>query len=98
VTSIRARAYHRVIQVLRDVAPAKLWPAEEACIREAADAMLFCQDLATDGAAREAVAAVAALRDDLVDASRWTPKRAQRMLDDVWSCGPEQRLDISLAA
>jgi hypothetical protein len=98
VTSVRARAYRRIIQTLRDVAPAKLWPAEEACIREAADAMLFCQDLATDGAAREAVVAVAALRDDLVDASRWTPERAQRMLDDVWACGPAQWLDISLAA
>jgi hypothetical protein len=33
-----------------------------------------------------------------VDASRWTPERAQRMLDDVWACGPAQWLDISLAA
>jgi hypothetical protein len=41
MTSIRASAYRRVVQTLRDVAPAKLWPAEEACIREAADAMLF---------------------------------------------------------
>jgi len=98
MTSVRASAYRRVIRTLRDVAPAKLWPAEEACIREAADAMLFCRDVATDGAARAAVAAVTALRDELVDACRWTPERAQRMLDDVWSCGPEQRLDISLAA
>ena len=98
MTSNRASAYQRVIQTLRDVAPAKLWPSEEASIREAADAMLFCRDLTTDRAAREAVAAVAALRDELVDAGRWTPERAQRMLDDVWSCGPEQWLEISAAA
>jgi hypothetical protein len=39
-----------------------------------------------------------AASDELVDAGRWMPERAQRMLDDVWSCGPEQRLGIPTAA
>jgi hypothetical protein len=77
--------------------PAKLWPAEQTCIREAADALLFCRDL-RDDAAKEALAAVAVLSDDLIDAERWTSRRAQRLLDDVWACGPGEALTLPLAA
>jgi hypothetical protein len=77
--------------------PAKLWPAEQTCIREAADALLFCRDL-HDHAAKEALAAVAVLSDDLIDAERWTSRRAQRLLDDVWACGPGEALTLPLAA
>jgi hypothetical protein len=77
--------------------PAKLWPAEQACIREAADALLFCRDLREDGAAKEALAAVALLSDDLIDAERWTSRRAQGLLDDVWACGPGEALDLPVA-
>jgi hypothetical protein len=97
MTSIRASAYKRVIQTLRDIGPAKLWPAEVACIREAADALLFCRDLA-DEDAKEAVASVMALGDHLVDAERWTAERVQRLVDDVWWCGPREGLRIPVAA
>ena len=45
-----------------------------------------------------ALAAVAVLTDDLVDAERWSPDRAQRLLDDIWACGPWGVEDLSIAA
>jgi hypothetical protein len=98
MTSYRAFAYRRVIQTLRDMGAAKLWPAEEACFRDAADTLLFCSEPDEDGAAQVALAAVAVLTDDLIDSERWTPRRAQRLLDDVWACGPWATLDLSIAA
>jgi hypothetical protein len=98
MTSDRASAYRRVIQTLRDAGAAKLWPAEEACFRDAADTLLFCTEPDEDGAAQLALAAVVVLTDDLIDAERWTSRRAQRLLDDVWACGPWATLDASMAA
>jgi hypothetical protein len=98
MTSVRANAYRRVLDTLRDVGPAKLWPAEQACIREAADALFFCRVLFGDGAAKEALGAVVALGDSLIDSERWTPVRTQRLLDDVWACGPREALNLSIAA
>jgi hypothetical protein len=97
MTSLRATAYRRVVKTLRDLGAAKLWPAEQACIREAADALLFCRDL-DDNDARHAVAAVSALADDLIDAQRWTALRAMQLLDDIWACGPRAALDVPRAA
>jgi hypothetical protein len=87
MTSDRAKAYRRVVTTVRDMGPAKLWPSEQACIREAADALIFCPDL--DRAdARTAFAAAATLTDGLIDAGRWTSSRARGLLDDIWACGP----------
>ena len=97
MNSLRATAYRRVVKTLRDLGAAKLWPAEQACIREAADTLLFCRDL-DDNDARHAVAAVTVLADDLIDAQRWTPLRAMQLLDDVWACGPSAALDVPRAA
>jgi hypothetical protein len=94
----RAAAYRRVAQTIRDLGPAKLWPGEIACIREAADALLFCTDITADRAAMSALGAIAALSDDLIDAQRWTPQRAQRLLDDVWACGPGEAFELPVAA
>jgi hypothetical protein len=98
MTSHRALAYRRVMQTLRDMGPAKLWPAEQACLREAADTLLFCTDPVADDAVHAALAAVGVLTDGLIDSERWTPERAQRLLDDVWACGPWRTLDLSIAA
>ena len=97
MTNLRAAAYRRVVKTLRDLGAAKLWPAEQACIREAADALLFCRDL-DDNDARHAVAAVTVLADDLIDAQRWTPLRAMQLLDDIWACGPSAALEVPRAA
>jgi hypothetical protein len=98
MTSARASAYKRVTQTVRDLGPAKLWPAEEACIRDAADALLFCHDLSADPDAREAFAAVMVVGDDLIGADRWTPERTLRLLDHIWACGPGGALVESVAA
>ena len=87
MTSDRAKAYRRVVRTVREMGPAKLWPSEQACIREAADTLLFCRVL--EGAdARTAFAAATTLTDRLIDAGRWTSSRARALLDDIWACGP----------
>jgi hypothetical protein len=96
MTSQRARAYGRVTRTLRDLGPAKLLPAEQARIRNAADTLVFCADLDSCPAARAELADLYTLRDHLVASGRWTPERASRLLDDVWACGPG--LDVPLAA
>ena len=77
--------------------PAKLWPSEQAIIREAADALVFANDLSSEEA-RMALAAIAVLTDDLIDAERWTPSRAQQLLDDIWACGPGEAFGLPIAA
>jgi hypothetical protein len=98
MTSARAAAYRRVLQTLRELGSAKLWPREQACVRESAEALLFCGDLADDIAARPALAAIASLSDDLIASARWSPVRAQRLLDEVWACGPARAFGLPIAA
>jgi hypothetical protein len=98
MTNPRADAYRRTLQMLRDIGPAALWPREQACIRDAADALLFCHDIAADVEARVAIAVVTRLVDELTEAERMTPARGRRLLDDIWACGPTATADISLAA
>jgi hypothetical protein len=86
-----------VTKTLRDMGPAKLWPAEQAIIRDAADVLVFATDLSSEEA-RMALAAVAVLTDELIDAERWTALRAQELLDDVWACGPGKAFGLPVAA
>jgi hypothetical protein len=88
MTENRAAAYGRIIRTLRDLGPAKLWPAEVECVREAADALLFCDDVVADPVARIALDQAAMLVQNLIDAERWTAESGRRLLDDVWACGP----------
>jgi hypothetical protein len=97
MTKNRAAAYARIVRTLRDLAPAKLWPAEEECVREAADALLFCDDLVADSAARTALDHAAELVQHLIDVERWTVETARRLLDDVWACGPWAFSDAAAA-
>jgi hypothetical protein len=97
MTENRALAYGRIVRTLRAVGPAKLWPPEEDCIREAADALLFCDDLVEDSAARSALDLAAGLVEHLIDAERWTAESARRLLDDIWACGPWSVLEFGAA-
>jgi hypothetical protein len=85
MTSDRTQAYGRVIKTLEDIGPAKLQPAEQDRIREAADALIFA---AEPEAARAALEDAEALVEHLVDSDRWTPERAQQLRDDLAACGP----------
>ena len=87
MTSDRADAYQRVLTTLHELGPTKLWPSEQASIREAADTLLFSGDLDCEDA-RAAFTAVARLANRLVESERWSDSRARVLLDDIWACGP----------
>ncbi len=88
MTSERAQAYGRVTATLADVGPTKLQPGEQDLLREAADTLLFCEDVTADDAARDALDAVDELLERLVSTGRWTAERADRLRADVEACGP----------
>jgi hypothetical protein len=85
MTSNRTQAYGRVVKTLDDVGPAKLLPAEQDRIREAADTLIFA---AEPEEARAALEDVEALAEHLVGTERWTAERAQQLVQDVTDCGP----------
>src|SRR3954454_15614127 len=94
----RARSYARVTMSLRNISPAKLLPHEEAQIRHAADALLFCADLQNDMSAREEIADIEALSEHLVSSGRWNDPRAARLVDELWACGPGPDALLDMAA
>jgi hypothetical protein len=65
-------------------------PAEQAVLREAGDALFFCEDIALDDDAREALSRVSDLTGQLVGAERWDPELAEQVLQDLEACGPPQ--------
>ena len=88
MNSERAQAYGRLMQAVRAEGPEALDAAEQATVREAADALLFCDDLSWDDEARDGVTRVGDLAGDLVGSGRWAPDRAEQMLRDIEACGP----------
>jgi hypothetical protein len=88
VTPERAAAYGRLMRTVRDDGPEALQPDECALIREAADSLFFCEELAWDDEARDGLTRVGDLAGDLVGSGRWGPDRAERLLQDIESCGP----------
>jgi hypothetical protein len=85
MTSERTQAYGRVVKTVEDVGPAKLLPAEQDRIREAADTLIFA---AEPDEARRALDDVEALAEHLVGSGRWSAERAQQLVDDLIACGP----------
>jgi hypothetical protein len=88
MNSDRAQAYGRLMQAVRAEGPEALEPAEQATLREAADALLFCEDLSWDDEARDGVTRVGDLAGELVGSGRWAPDRAEALLSDIEACGP----------
>ena len=66
----------------------RLLPQERALVREAADSLLFCEELSYDEEARTGLTRVGDLAGDLVANGRWGPERAEQLLRDIESCGP----------
>lgn len=85
MTSDRTQAYGRVIKILEDVGPAKLQPAEQDRIREAADTLIFAAGL---DEAHAAFADIEALAEHLTSSGRWTAESADALLQNVQACGP----------
>jgi hypothetical protein len=85
MNSDRTQAYGRVIKTLEDVGPAKLQPAEQDRIREAADTLIFAADL---DEARAALAEVETLAEHLIASGRWTAESADALVQNLQACGP----------
>lgn len=88
MNSDRAHAYGRLMRTIREDGPVALEPSESALVREAADALLFCENLAADDEARNGLTRVGDLAGDLVGSGRWGPERAEQLLRDIECCGP----------
>jgi hypothetical protein len=76
------------MQTVRDDGPDGLGPEECALVREAADSLIFCDDLSWDDEARDGLTRVGDLAGDLVGSGRWGPERAEQLLRDIEACGP----------
>src|SRR3954464_14761753 len=96
MTRMRTVAYHLWMRTLRGLDAPGLSPVEQDRHSVAADALLFARDL-DDGDVRCALAVATVLADELIDAERWTPRRARQLLDDIWGCGPYPAMDIAAA-
>jgi hypothetical protein len=81
----RTQAYGRVVKTLDDIGPAKLQPAEQVRVRDAADTLIFAAGI---DEARAAMADVEALAEHLVHSGRWTSERADQLVSDLLACGP----------
>lgn len=88
MTEERTQSYSRVVKILDDLAPAKLQSDEQAVIREAADALIFCASGVLDEPAGQALQGAESLLDALVLSGRWTEPTAQALLAEITGCGP----------
>jgi hypothetical protein len=98
VTPERSKAYGRLMKVVSATGDGTLEPAEQDVLREAGDALFFCEDVALDDDARAALSRVSDLAGQLVGDERWDPELAEQVLQDLEDCGPPQlvRLGESL--
>ncbi len=85
MNSERTQAYGRVVRTLQDVGPTKLHASEQERIRDAADTLIFA---ATYEEARETLADVEVLAEQLVESGRWSEERAAELAQDLMACGP----------
>jgi hypothetical protein len=76
------------MQTVNDDGPQALVPDERVLVRQAADSLFFCEDLAWDEEARDGLTRVGDLAGELVGSGRWGPERAEQLLRDIESCGP----------
>jgi hypothetical protein len=90
MTPERSKAYGRLMKTVSATGDGRLEPAEQETLREAADAMFFCEDITLDDDARDALSRVTDLAGRLVGADRWDPELAERVMEDLEDCGPPQ--------
>ena len=89
MTTNRARAYARVLNLIEELGPAKLHPDEQQAVRDAADGLLFTTDIASDNEAKAALNHLDDVMQTLVDSERVIPETADAILDAVEACGPQ---------
>lgn len=93
----RTHAYRRVLQTLDELGPSKLQPAEMERIRYAADSLIFCTDLLEDDSTRDSLEDTELLLEVLVESGRWERVTADRLIDDLRSCGPLLPAELQVA-
>ena len=76
------------MKALEDLSASKLHPGEQELVREAADALFFCDSLDTDPAAEQALADFYEMVDRLMESDRLLPETAGRLTAAVDACGP----------
>ena len=90
MTPERSKAYGRLMKTVSATGDGQLEAAEQETLREAADAVFFCEDITLDDDARDALSRVSDLAGRLVGADRWDPELAERVMEDLEDCGPPQ--------
>ena len=88
MTSERARAYGRLMTTVENLRGSKLHSEEVQIVREAADALFFCDDLDGDPTAQQALSVFHELTDRLLESERMVPEAAHRLTAQVEECGP----------
>jgi hypothetical protein len=86
MTNERTQAYGRVVQILAEVGPSKLLPAEQARIRDAADTLIFATDL---DEAQAALTDMGTLAEHLLTSGRWLEESIDALVANLLACGPE---------
>ena len=89
MTTNRARAYGRVLTLIEELGPAKLHAHEQQAVRDAADALLFTTDVASDPEAKAALNHLDDVIERLVESERLIPETSDTILDAVEACGPQ---------
>ena len=89
MTTNRARAYGRVMTLIEELGPAKLHADEQQAVRDAADALLFTTDVASDPEAKAALNHLDDVMERLVGSERLIAETSDTILDAVEACGPQ---------
>ena len=76
------------MKTLEDLSASKLHLHEQDVVREAADALFFCENLDSDPAAEQALADFYELLDRLIESERLLPETAGQVTAAVEACGP----------
>ena len=76
------------MKILEDLSASKLHPGEQDVVRDAADALFFCDSLDADPGAAQALRDFQALVDRLVESDRLIPETAGRLTAAIEACGP----------
>lgn len=93
----RTESYLRVVKTLDELGPSKLQAEEQDRIREAADTLIFCGELADDELAQQALRDIDGLCVALVASGRWTASTATALLGDIAGCGPLEPMALQVA-
>jgi len=88
VTGERTQAYGHVVKALDDLSASKLHSGEQQIVREAADALFFCEDVGSDPVAEQALADFYTLVDRLTEGGRLLPETGDRLTASVEACRP----------